>query len=110
MKRSLLIILPVLLLLAACRSAGGTQTKTVDIAYPDADVVTLNLTTTSGQITVGAGDSSGVHGTLTTNVGAWAATTNSSGSTIAVTQGTSSAEVIPDAQNSWDLQVGKDKR
>ncbi len=105
MKRFALFAL--CLIIAGCRSAGGPQTQTIDIPYPADDTVTLNLSTNAGQVTLNPADSSGVHGTLTTNVGAWVATTSSSGSTISVTQGTSSADVIPDAQNSWDLQVGK---
>jgi hypothetical protein len=107
MKRIILFIVPILLF-AACRSAGGTETQTVDIAYPQADVVTLNLTMTAGQVTVNPADSSGVHGTLTTNVDAWRAETSSSGSSISIRQGSASADVIPNAQNSWDLQLGKD--
>lgn len=107
MKRILLFVVPILLITAACRSAGGSQSQTIDIAYPDAEVVTLNLTTTAGQVTIDSADSSGVHGTLTTNVSAWQAETSASSSSISIQQGTASANVIPDAQNSWELQLGK---
>ncbi len=108
MKRLALFILPILLF-AACRSAGGTQTQSVDLPYPDTAPVTLNLDTSAGTITVNAANSSGVAGTLSTNVGAWVAQSSSSGSTISIRQGRSSADVIPDAANTWDLQVGRDK-
>lgn len=96
-----------LLLIAGCRSAGGAETQTIDIPYPAGDAATLELTTTAGQITLSAADTPGVRGSLTTNVGAWQATTGASGSTITITQGTASASVIPDAANTWDLQLGK---
>ncbi len=108
MKRVVLFILPILLF-TACRSAGGTQTQSVNLPYPDADPVTLNLDTTAGTITVSAADTSGVSGTLSTNVGAWVAQTSTNGSTISIQQGHSGADVIPDAANSWDLQVGRGK-
>lgn len=107
MKRSILYIVPILLI-AGCRSAGGSQTETIDIAYPQVEVVAVNLTTSAGQVTVDSGDAPGLHGTLTTNVEAWQAQTSSSGGTISITQGTASADVIPDAQNSWDLHLSKD--
>ena len=108
MKRlTLFAILSVLI--ASCGGAGSLETQNIDIPYPQADTVTLNLDTTAGQVTVSAGDTTGVKGTLTTNVGAWHATTDSSGSSITIQQGRSSADVIPAAQNTWDLQVGKDK-
>ena len=62
MKRIPLITIPILLIIAACGGAGGSQTQTLDIAYPNADIVTVNLSTTSGQIAVSAGDSAGLHG------------------------------------------------
>ena len=108
MKRFLFFML-LIATAAACGGAGGSNTQTLDIAYPNADVVTVNLSTTSGQIGVSAGDSAGVHGTVTTNVGAWQAATSSDASSISVTQGTASADVIPNAQNTWDVQLGKAK-
>ncbi len=108
MKRLALFILPILLF-AACRSAGGTQTQSVNLPYPDTDPVTLNLNTSAGNVTVSAADSPGVSGTLSTNVGAWVAQTSSSGSTISIQQGRASADVIPEAENTWDLQVGRGK-
>lgn len=106
MKRLTLFTILIAVIAAACRSAGGSETQTVDIAYPAADVVTVNLTTTTGQVTVSPTDAPGVHGTLTTNVSAWQAETSSSGSSISIRQGSASADVIPNAQNSWDLQLG----
>lgn len=109
MKRLTLFIFLILPILAACRSAGSTQTQTINLSYPDAEPVTLNLNTSAGQITVSAADSSSVSGTLSTNVGAWVAQTSQNDSTITIQQGRSSADVIPDAQNTWDLQVGRGK-
>lgn len=106
MKRLALFILP-LLIFAACRSAGGTQTQSINLPYPAATPVTLSLDSTAGTITLNAADASGVTGTLTTNVGAWVAQTSTSGSTLSIQQGRSSASVIPDAANTWDLQVGR---
>lgn len=107
MKRFALFAL--FLLVTGCRSAGGLETQSIDIPYPAGDVTTINLNTTAGQVTINPadGDGSGVRGSLTTNVGAWQATTATSGSLISISQGTSSASVIPDAQNTWDLQLGK---
>ncbi len=107
MKRLMLLLLPILLLFAACRSAGSTQTQSVDLPYPAADPVTLNLDTSAGDITVSAADTSGISGTLATNVGSWEAQTTTSGGTITIQQGRASADVIPDATNTWDLQVGR---
>ena len=108
MKRVTLFIL-LMLLFAACSSTGGTQTQSVDLSYPDADPVTLNLDTTAGTVTVSAADAAGVSGTLSTNVGAWVAQTSTSGSTITIQQGRASADVIPEAENTWDLKVGRGK-
>ncbi len=108
MKRVALFILPILLFVA-CSSTGGTQTQSVDLPYPDADPATLNLDTTAGSITVSAADSSGINGTLSTNVGSWVAQTSTSGSTISIRQGRASADVIPEAENTWDLQLGRGK-
>src|SRR4051794_36373242 len=107
MKRAPFITIPILLIIAACGGAGGSQTQTLDIPYPKADVVTVNLTTSSGQIAVSASNSAGVHGTTTTNVSAWQAATSSDASSVTITQGTASAGVIPNAQNTWDVQLGK---
>jgi hypothetical protein len=109
MKRITIITLPILLIITACGGAGGSQTQTLDIPYPGTDVVTVNLSTTSGQIGISAGDSAGVNGTLTTNVGDWKATSSSDASSISVAQGTASADVIPNAVNTWDIQLGKGK-
>jgi len=109
MKRFIFFALPLLLIAAACQSAGGSQSQSLNIDYPNADVVTINLNTTDGQVTVNPADTSGVHGTVTTNIGAWQATNTTSGGSISITQGSSGADVIPNAQNSWDLQIGKGK-
>jgi len=50
MKRGAFVIIPILLIIAACGGAGGSQTQTLNIAYPNAHVVTVNLATTTGQI------------------------------------------------------------
>ena len=107
MKRGAFVIIPILLIIAACGGAGGSQTQTLNIAYPNTDVVTVNLATITGQVAVSAGDNAGVHGTTTTNVSAWQSTSSSDASSVSITQGTASADVIPNAQNSWDIQLGK---
>jgi Toastrack DUF4097 len=107
MKRFLFFLL--LIATAACGGAGGSNTQTLDIAYPNADVVTVNLSTTSGEVGVSAGDNAGVHGTVTTNVSAWQAVALSDASSVSITQGTSGADVIPNAENMWDVQLGKGK-
>ncbi len=109
MKHIHLITIPILLIIAACGGTGGSQTQTLDIPYPTADSVMVNLTTSSGQISVSAGDNSGLQGSATTNLDAWKVESKSDASSISVTQGTSSADVIPNAQNTWDVQLGKGK-
>ncbi len=109
MKRILSITLPILLLIAACGGAGGSQTKTFEAAYPNADVVTVNLSTITGQIALSAMDDGGIQASLETNVGAWQAATKSDTSSISITQGTASADVIPNGQNTWNIQLGKGK-
>jgi Toastrack DUF4097 len=106
-KKSSLFVLPILLVLAACRSAGGTETQTINLPYPQADVVTLNLSNSAGQVAISAADSAGVSGSLTTNVGAWQAETSTSGSTITIAQGSTAADVIPDAKLDWNVQLGR---
>jgi hypothetical protein len=109
MKRIRFLTLPILLIVAACGGAGGSHTQTLNIPYPNVDVVTINLSTTSGQIGISAGDSVGVNGALTTNVSGWNAESKSDASSISITQGTASADVIPNAVNTWDVQLGKGK-
>lgn len=108
MKHFLSFALPLLLIAAACQSS-GPQSQSLSIDYPNADVVTINLNTTAGQVTVNPSDTAGVHGTVTTNVSAWQANNTTSGSSISIAQGSSGADVIPNAQNTWDLQFGKGK-
>lgn len=96
-----------LLVLTACRTAGGEETQTIQAPYPtEVGTVNINLTTTAGDIIVTPGDFAGVSGTATTNVGAWIPNVTISGSAINIAQGRASAAVIPDAQNRWDLALG----
>ena len=106
MKRFALLVLPILLVFTAC-SSGGAGTQSINIPYPKAAVVTLNISNSAGQVNISAADSAGVTGTLSTTVGTWQATTSTTGSTITIAQGGSASDLIPDAKLDWNLQLGK---
>ena len=55
MKRFALLVLTILFVFAAC-SSGGTGTQSINIPYPKADVVTLNVNNFAGQVAINAAD------------------------------------------------------
>ncbi len=94
-------------LVAGCRSAGGSSTETFAIPFPNDDLTTITLTASAGNMTVRAQDGASLNGTTTTNVGAWRTTSTVGGDSITLTQAQANADVIPNAENIWDIALGR---
>lgn len=110
MKRYVLFVVTLVIaaVFVGCRTtASGAQTLSVDLPYPETTPVDVTLVTTNGQVTVNSADIAGVRGTLTTNVEAWRATSQTTANGIILRQGQAGASVIPDASLIWSLELGR---
>jgi hypothetical protein len=95
---------------AGCRATGQTGTQEFTLAYPDADPAPVALDIATGTLTLAAADVEGITGKVTTNVEAWAVTTGPDArGVLRITQGSTRNEVIPNAENLWDIKLGRDR-
>ncbi|MFQ3567110.1 MAG: toast rack family protein [Aggregatilineales bacterium] len=96
----------VMLLLAACRSAGGEETQTISVDFPENGRVNLALEMTAGNLSLQPTAEGGLTGTINTNVRDWRPSVETTGDTIRIRQGRAAVSVIPDARNTWSLGIG----
>jgi len=99
-------IIFVALVLAACRSAGGEETQTISVDFPEDGRVNIALEMTAGNLSLQPASQGGLTGTINTNVRDWRPSVETAGDTIRIRQGRASVSVIPDARNTWSLSVG----
>lgn len=104
----LVLLLGLTVLMTGCRTAGADVRQEFQIAYPDATPVQVLLNLSAGSLVLHADDAvDGLSGTIETNVSAWRATAETAADqTVRVVQGSSRTEVIPRAQNDWQIRMG----
>ncbi len=108
-KRTFWIAL-VAALIAACRATGQTITQEFAAPLPDADPAPVVLEIATGTLLLEPVDSSGITGTVTTNVDDWAVTVSTDArGALRVTQGRARNQVIPNARNQWDVKLSREK-
>lgn len=97
-----------LLILTSCRTAGADVRQELNLPYPDTGTAQITLSMTAGTLDmrpVEAGE--GISGVVTTNVGAWTPTTVvEPDGTLVVRQGDARTDVIPRAENHWQIGLG----
>ncbi len=97
-----------MLLLAACGAAGNESAQTFEFEYGENATVVLAIDTGTLNINPVAG--TGVNGTVTTNVGAWSVQQSTLADGVQrVEQGKARNANIPNATNTWDVELGTDQ-
>ncbi|MAS35740.1 MAG: hypothetical protein CL610_17150 [Anaerolineaceae bacterium] len=107
MKKRLIGLAAAVLLVAGCSATGSENTETFTFDYPDADPAPVVLNMHTGTLNVQPVPGTAVNGTAVTNVSAWLPS-QSIGENGAqqVVQGQTRNEVIPNASNQWDVELG----
>ncbi|MBZ0292275.1 MAG: toast rack family protein [Anaerolineae bacterium] len=101
------VVMLICLTLVGCRTAGADVREEFSLPYSEAGTAQVTLDMTAGELKVRPVEGGeGVSGVITTNVGTWAPTTTTQpDGTILIRQGSARTDVIPNAENQWQVNL-----
>lgn len=107
MKMRIVRLSMAMLFAAACSTAGREITQTFEFDYPDTEPAAVVLDMRTGTLNLRPVAGNSVRGQVTTNVDQWRVSqTVTEDGAPRIVQGESRNQVIPNATNRWDVEVG----